>query len=197
MRPLVFVWPYAVVYWLVTFWAFAPEFAILNRARRPAVSPESKDGGSMRVIMMGQWFGMLIAFPIAWVRAFRVPPAADIPVFFAGVAIIVGASLLRRHCFRVLGEFFTGEVRAHADQPVIDRGAYRWVRHPSYTAGILLFAGIGIALGSFASIAIMVVSAFAVYAYRVSVEERALLETIGEPYAAFMKSRKRFIPFIV
>lgn len=197
MRPLVFVWPYALVFWGVTIWAFAPEFAIILRASRPSAAPDSKDGGSMRVIMMGQWIGMLLAYPIAWVRLFRVPRSVDVPVFFAGTAIVVLGSLLRRHCFRMLGEFFTGDVRARADQPVIDRGAYRWVRHPSYTAGILLFVGIGVALGSYASTAILAASALAVYSYRVSVEERALLAAIGEPYAAFMRTRKRFIPFVL
>jgi protein-S-isoprenylcysteine O-methyltransferase Ste14 len=151
----------------------------------------------MRVIMIGQWIALLLAFPVAWVQALRLPAAANVPAFCAGTAMIIAGSLLRRHCFRVLGEYFTGDVRARADQPVIDRGAYRWVRHPSYTAGILMFAGIGVALGSWASAAIMIIAAFAVYSYRVSVEERALVEAIGEPYAAYMRTRKRFIPFIV
>jgi protein-S-isoprenylcysteine O-methyltransferase Ste14 len=197
MRPLVFVWPYALVFWLVFFWAFSIEFAIIQRARRPAADPQSKDGGSMRVIMIGQWIGLLIAFPIAWVRPLRVPAGANVPVFCVGTAMIIAASLLRRHCFRVLGEYFTGDVRARADQPVIDRGAYRWVRHPSYTAGILMLAGIGVALGSWVSAAIMLIASFTVYSYRVSVEERALVEAIGEPYTAYMRTRKRFIPFIV
>ncbi len=197
MRPLVFVWPYAVVFWLVFFWAFSIEFAIVQRARRAAGDPQSKDAGSMRVIMVGQGIGVLLAFPIAWVRALRFPAAANVPALYAGTAILIAASLLRRHCFRVLGEYFTGDVRARVDQPVIDRGAYRWVRHPSYTAGILLFAGMGVALGSWASAAIMIIAAFTVYSYRVSVEERALVEAIGEPYVAYMKTRKRFIPFIV
>jgi protein-S-isoprenylcysteine O-methyltransferase Ste14 len=31
----------------------------------------------------------------------------------------------------------------------------------------------------------------------VVVEERTLLDTIGEPYGIYMKERKRFIPYIV
>jgi protein-S-isoprenylcysteine O-methyltransferase Ste14 len=47
------------------------------------------------------------------------------------------------------------------------------------------------------SAALLAVSSIATYTYRVTIEERALLNTIGEPYAAFMKERKRFIPYIV
>jgi protein-S-isoprenylcysteine O-methyltransferase Ste14 len=60
-----------------------------------------------------------------------------------------------------------------------------------------MFAGIGIALENWASVAILILVSVAVYSYRVAVEERALLETIGEPYATFMRTRKRFVPFII
>ncbi len=130
MRPLVFVWPYALVFWLVLFWAFSVEFMIVQRGRRSAAAPDSKDAGSIRVIMIGQFLGMLLAFPAASLRLFRFPAVAQVPAFSVGVALLIAASLLRRHCFRVLGEYFTGDVRARADQPVIDRGAYRFVRHP-------------------------------------------------------------------
>jgi len=60
-----------------------------------------------------------------------------------------------------------------------------------------MFAGIGIALANWASAAILILVSVAVYSYRVVVEERALIETIGEPYARFMRTRKRFVPFIV
>jgi len=39
-------------------------------------------------------------------------------------------------------------------------------------------------------------AAFAVYGYRMAVEERALLAVLGEPYREFMRTRRRLIPFI-
>jgi protein-S-isoprenylcysteine O-methyltransferase Ste14 len=111
--------------------------------------------------------------------------------------MIVLGSLLRRYCWRTLGEYFTGDVKATPDQPVITSGPYRWVRHPSYTAGMVMFIGIGLALGSWLSFALLTIATIATYGYRVAVEERVLLETIGEPYRSYMKERKRFIPFIV
>jgi protein-S-isoprenylcysteine O-methyltransferase Ste14 len=71
------------------------------------------------------------------------------------------------------------------------------VRHPSYTGGILMFAGIGVALANWASLAILIIVSVAVYSYRIAVEEKALLAAIGEPYAAFMRTRKRFIPYVI
>lgn len=199
MRPLVFVLPYALPFWVIYFWAFAPEAVIVLRANRAAqaAANRSKDSGSLRVIVLGMWIGLLLSFPIAFVPMLRFPRSANLPAFWIGTAVLIAGSLLRRHCWRILGESFTGDVQARADQQVIDRGAYRWVRHPSYTGGILMFAGIGLALGSWASVAILTSVSVAVYAYRVVVEEKALLQTIGEPYERYMRTRKRFVPFIV
>ena len=63
---------------------------------------------------------------------------------------------------------------AQLGQLVIDRGAYALVRHPSYSAGIAMFAGIGLALGNWASFLVAVAVSLVVYDYRMRVEERAL-----------------------
>jgi protein-S-isoprenylcysteine O-methyltransferase Ste14 len=57
-------------------------------------------------------------------------------------------------------------------------------------------AGIGLALGSWASAVLLTVVSFAVYSYRIVVEERALLAAIGEPYEQFRRTRNRLIPFV-
>jgi len=95
-----------------------------------------------------------------------------------------------------LGSSFTGDVRADPNQRIMTTGAYALLRHPSYSAGILMNIGIGLALGSWASTALLALAAFAVYSYRIAVEERALIRVIGEPYRDFMSKRRRLIPFI-
>jgi protein-S-isoprenylcysteine O-methyltransferase Ste14 len=193
MKPLPFTWPYALVFWLVFMWAFTPEFGVIRRARHRGNTTDAK---SLQVIMLGMNVAFLVAFPLAWVPALRVSSAFVVAGFWIGIALIISGSLLRRHCFRMLGESFTGDVRATTDQQVITRGAYSVLRHPSYTAGILMNTGIGLALGSWASALLVAVASIAVYAYRISVEERALLAAIGEPYREFMSTRKRLIPFV-
>lgn len=192
MTPLPFVWPYAAPFWAVYLWAFWPEFGIVRRGRRAAGATDAK---SIQVIVLGMWVALLAAFPLAWVPALQLRHDR-VGVFVAGVLVLVGGSLLRRHCFKVLGASFTGDVRARADQQVVTRGAYALLRHPSYTGGILMLTGIGIALGSWGSAVLLAVVSFAVYSYRISVEERALLAAIGEPYRQFMSTRKRLIPFV-
>jgi protein-S-isoprenylcysteine O-methyltransferase Ste14 len=120
---------------------------------------------------------------------------ARVPLYATGIASLVAGGWLRRHCFRMLGESFTYDVRVRDGQAIVERGAYRYVRHPSYTAGLLLFGGIGLALTNWLSLAATIVLPAAAYAYRISVEERALVETLGSPYVDYMKRTRRLIPF--
>ena len=196
MTPLPFVWPYWLPFWVVVVWAFWPEFRIAQRARKSATSSDSPDAGSFQVIVMGGGIASAIAFPLAWVHALRLPVTFEPFSFILGTVTIIGGSLLRRHCWRLLGTSFTGDVRANPGQPIISTGAYALLRHPSYSAGILLNTGMGLALGSWGSAAVLALAAFAVYGYRITVEERTLLAVLGEPYRQFMRTRRRLIPFV-
>ena len=197
MRPLPFVWPYALVFWGAYVWSFLPEWKVVRGGVEGAKSADSKDGGSIKVLLGGMWIALMLGFALSFVKVGSFPLSAQLPVFVVGVALMILGSTLRRWCFRTLGEYFTGDVKARADQPVIRTGPYHFVRHPSYTAGIMMFTGIGLALGSWFSFLLISIASIATYWYRVTIEERALLGTIGEPYASFMKERKRFIPYIV
>jgi protein-S-isoprenylcysteine O-methyltransferase Ste14 len=197
MRPLPFVWPYALVFWAAYVWSFLPEWKIVRGGVEGAKSADSKDGGSIKVLLGGMWIALMLGFGLSFVRTGSFPRGAQLPIFFIGVALMILGSMLRRWCFRTLGEYFTGDVKARTDQPVIRTGPYQYVRHPSYTAGIMMFTGIGLALGSWFSFLLISIASIATYWYRVTIEERALLGTIGEPYASFMKEKKRFIPYIV
>jgi protein-S-isoprenylcysteine O-methyltransferase Ste14 len=191
--PLVFSWPYGLIFLAVMFWAFAPEFRIISRQTEPATS--AQDAGSKMLIAAGQGLAMFAAFGIA-----ASLPAGRLPhpfaLFWAGLATIIAGSLLRRHCWRMLGASFTGAVIVKPDQAVVDRGAYHYVRHPSYTAGAILFLGIGLTLGNWIGLVMLIGAVSAVYGYRVGVEERALLATIGDPYRNYMSRTKRFVPFV-
>jgi len=135
----------------------------------------------------------LFAFLVPWatMRPHRVS------IFWAGIILMLAGTGLRRHCFRMLGSSFTGAVIVRPNQSVVERGAYRWVRHPSYTAGLLIFLGAGLALTNWLSVLTIVIFTVAVYGYRVKVEERELVATLGEPYLAYMRRTKRFVPFVV
>jgi protein-S-isoprenylcysteine O-methyltransferase Ste14 len=193
--PLPFAWSYWLVFWPVYIWVFIPEFRLSRRTFRGKAAPP-EDRGSLRVLLAGFSFAVLAAF----VTPFAVPQAAfpgnRIVWFLLGLLALVAGGLLRRHCFRVLGRFFTGAVEIQSGHVVIESGAYRFVRHPSYSAALLIVLGIALCLGNWLGAVVSLATAFLAYSYRAQVEERALLASLGEPYARYLASRKRFIPYV-
>ncbi len=189
--PLVFRLPAAAVYWPVHLWAFWPEMKL---ARRGWVEPSNEDAGSLTRILAATSLGYVLAVALAglpWGRA-----TAARALLGCGLAGIVGASLLRRFCMRSLGEEFRAAVRTRTGQSLVEHGLYRRVRHPSYTAAILLLGSVGLALGSWLSAATMLGVACVVYRHRQRVEERALLARFGERYRRYMRRTWAFVPFL-
>jgi protein-S-isoprenylcysteine O-methyltransferase Ste14 len=193
MKPLAFTLPYAWLFWAVFLFAYLPEFALVARSR-PAKG-EKADRGSMMLIMLAGWIGSLGAFAVAGVQAFAIT-RGRLAWFLTGLSILLLGRLLRMHCWRMLGKHFTGDVKAAEDQPVIELGAYRWVRHPSYTGGILMYLGTGIALTNWLSALIITAAGGLAYLYRVRVEEHALRAILGIRYQEYMQRTKRFVPFV-
>jgi protein-S-isoprenylcysteine O-methyltransferase Ste14 len=191
--PLVYQYPYAFAFWPIFAWAYWPELLLITR-RRPKAAVV--DAGSSRVLIAGLALAFAGAFALAGSASLRWSPAISHLAFFTGLALLVSGSLLRRHCWRVLDRYFTSHVAAQTDQRVITSGAYAWVRHPAYSGALLMNTGIGFALGSWASLALLLIASVALYSYRIAVEEKFLLLNLGEPYRAFMMSRKRLVPHV-
>jgi protein-S-isoprenylcysteine O-methyltransferase Ste14 len=116
------------------------------------------------------------------------------PLFVAGIVLMCAGIALRQWAVATLGRFFTIDVRVQPSQTVVDRGPYRWVRHPAYTGLILTFLGFGLALGNWAALAVAFLVPTAGLVYRIHVEERALLEGLGDAYRRFAASRPRLFP---
>ena len=147
----------------------------------------------------GYWAAFNFAGRSAGDPAFR---AAHAGVYFGpwsswlGALLTIGGTIFRQWAIRTLGRFFTRSVRVSSDQTVVQDGPYRWLRHPSYTGAALAAAGIGLALGNAVSLACLLVAVLAGFGYRIHVEEKALLEALGEPYRAYRARTKRLIPFV-
>ena len=153
IEPLAYVSPYAWIFWAVFLAAYVPEFVVVARSK-PAPG-EKTDRGSMALIVVASWLAFPAAFAIASWSKFAL--LADRVVWFSlGIGILIAGSMLRRYCFRTLGRYFTGNVKVHAGHTVIEHGLYRFVRHPSYTGGMLMYLGTGLALTNWLSALILV-----------------------------------------
>jgi protein-S-isoprenylcysteine O-methyltransferase Ste14 len=103
----------------------------------------------------------------------------------------------RYYCMRVLGRYFTFNVAVHSGQTVVEAGPYRYIRHPSYTGALITVVGLGLVLGNWAGMIALVACVGIGYAYRIRVEESALVLALGEPYRNYMLRTRRLVPFLL
>lgn len=155
-----------------------------------------RDRRSLEAVL-GAVLGSIVgAGALTWAVPRLAFPGRPWPRFAGGIGLIVGGVWLRSYAIRVLGRHFTPVVATRPDQRVVREGPYRLVRHPSYSGALVSILGLGIALGNWASLALLALGSLAGFGYRVAVEERALLAALGPEYAEYMQGTRRLIPWV-
>jgi protein-S-isoprenylcysteine O-methyltransferase Ste14 len=179
--------------WLLVVSAVVWLFVELRESTNRRPEATLSDHGSRMYIRVASAVGIVGAVVLTRnVSSGRVSPDAawvGLAVFWCGIA-------LRFWSFRTLGRYFTFTVQTSVDQPVITSGPYRFVRHPSYAAVLLMVMGVGLFLGSWWAFAWLTASVFCGLFLRIRVEERALLLQLGDRYDTYAASHKRLVPFI-
>jgi protein-S-isoprenylcysteine O-methyltransferase len=142
------------------------------------------------------WLALALAFTLS----LDVPQGAIMykrtSVFFVGIILMLAGLAFRFYAMRVLGRFFTYDVAVQAGQTIVEAGPYRHIRHPSYTGALITLVGLGLALGNWAALLTILACMGIAYAYRITVEEAALVAALGEPYKQYMCRTHRLIPFL-
>ena len=185
-----------ITFWVVFYIWIGAEFWLGYRRRRLPAGAASHDAGSRTLLISSIWasvalgIGLAFAFPDAAITSGRTA------VFVAGLVLMVAGLALRWYSIRVLGMSFTCEVSTRPGQQIVQSGPYRWVRHPSYTGGLLTTLGVLVCCVNLASLAALFV-VIAGYAYRIRVEERVLVKELSPAYDDYMRRTKRLIPFVV
>jgi protein-S-isoprenylcysteine O-methyltransferase len=172
---------------------FMSEWALIISKRAKSGAGGSQDRGSFGVLLVVIWISIAIAYQFE----FAVPQTGWRPIPWIiglGVAVMIAGLAIRWYSIIYLGRLFTVNVAIAADHQLIDTGPYRRVRHPSYTAALLAFLGLGICMQNWASLLILMTGTSAAFLYRMRVEEAALTGAFGARYQLYMQHTARLVP---
>lgn len=95
--------------------------------------------------------------------------------------------------FSSLGSNITPTSATRKEHKLVTSGPYRWVRHPLYTIGSMLFVSFGLVADNW-FIAALGLLAFIVMAIRTPTEEANLIKKFGDEYREYMKNTGAFLP---
>jgi protein-S-isoprenylcysteine O-methyltransferase Ste14 len=182
---------------IVTYAAWLLFEIVTGRSRKSADPTKARDRGSFRFLIAMIWAGLALAFTFCFGVQQAAIPWMRMELFFAGIALMWAGMAFRYYAMRVLGRYFTFQVDVHTGQTVIETGPYRYIRHPSYSGALVTVFGLGLALGNWASILALLACVLIGYAYRIRVEEAALVTALGQPYSEYMSRTARLVPFVL
>lgn len=164
--------------WLSLFW-FVLEFFTRVVARYnvssydASFSFQQQDKGSWWIIALSSLIMAAIILSALHIRWQQDLPDYLIPV---GLTLMGIGIAFRAWAVVCLREFFTMDVKIFSNHKLIERGPYRWVRHPSYLGVFITSIGFGLASGYFIVLIAFLALLGLSLGYRIFVEEKALRE---------------------
>lgn len=132
-----------------------------------------------------RWTG----FPLGSTLAIGVLGGVGLALFVLGNALMYWSRLVLGRSFRL------GAVPPGDQDRLIVNGPFAWIRHPMYSAVLLMSVGLGLTLRS-----VPFLLAFGLLAMTIPrlipVEEDQLRQAYGEQYASYCKRTRRLFPFL-
>ena len=184
----------AVVFWISIAGWFGAETVIFVVGRSVTAEGSDHDRGSVWPVLGAGLGAFILALILAkWLPFGSAGPARP-ALFWVGIIAIWAGIMFRLWAVRTLGSFFQPVVTIQTEHRVVTAGPYRWVRHPSYTGGLVTMAGIGAATGNLISLAVLIVLPILGYLPRIAVEEQALAGSLGTEYTDYQKNSARLVP---
>ena len=156
----------------------------------------SKEGGAvflaLRLGGLSIWLYCLlyVVYPRVLTWSFIELPSV---VRWAGVGLVLLLIPFIVSAQRALGRNVSPTVMTHADHELVTVGPYRWIRNPLYTAGAMLFTGLGLISASTFLLVGGLVSLVLV-AIRLPSEEAELEKRFGQAYRDYVRRTGRFLP---
>ena len=160
--------------------------------RRMRGGPAAESRRAQQLVMAGL-YGSLVAMVVVsaldhrfgWSRV----PAAVCLVGDAVAAIGLGMVML----VIVQNSYASSTVQVESGQTVVSTGLYGLVRHPMYTANVIMMVGIPLALGSYWGL-VFVIPGLSVLAWRIRDEEKLLRDELDGYRTYTQKVRYRLVP---
>jgi protein-S-isoprenylcysteine O-methyltransferase Ste14 len=170
------------------------EIFMSRRQRSERKISESGDRGSLWLLSLSITSGYWLSFIIAYTRIGRIYHWNTL--FFLGCILVFIGLIIRVASILTLKKHFTYSVAKIENHELIETGLYKNIRHPGYLGQLIIFLGISTCLSNWLSVLFMIIPVLLGYLNRIRVEEKFMVEQMGQSYLAYQKRTKKLIPMI-
>jgi protein-S-isoprenylcysteine O-methyltransferase Ste14 len=174
-------WILLVVYW--------------NISARSVKSTAERQSFTSRLARVPVWLGFVL-LAAAWVHPFgTVALRRTLLSDSLAVAVCAMGLLVAIWSRRALGTEWSQDVELKQGHKLVQRGPYRFMRHPIYTGHLLM--GLGTTIGSGLLIAFAGLVSFAVgFGIKANQEEHLLMRSFPDEYPIYKARVKALIPYL-
>ncbi|SDI66932.1 methyltransferase family protein [Chryseobacterium jejuense] len=188
MKALQILYILSMIVW------FLSEFLYKNMLKSGKDDRKGKDKSTLNILWLAIPFSIVAAVTIS--NLSTLPITHESWIMYLGEALIIIGIIFRFIIIRSLGKYFTVDVTIKEDHKIKKEGFYKYLRHPSYAFSLLTSLGLGLYLNNWLSLVLAFLPPFLAFAYRIKIEEQALVEQFGDEYIEYRKTTKKLIPFL-
>ena len=150
--------------------ALQPSYRPLEGSRTP------EDRGTAVQILWTVYLTQVAALvELVWRRRVALP--LDL-ITWSALSAMVGGLALRTSAVVLLGPWFTWNVTVQPGQALVNRGPYRYLRHPSYTGALVVFVASCVLLRSWGAAVLATIALTLAFRRRIRYEEALLVDTL-------------------
>ncbi len=177
---------FAMVFSLLFIFIVLVEIRILARDKG-----KSYDKNSLYFVLIGIFVPLFAMIILSFFGIGKINPSFG----YFGLVILIAGFLLRQYSIYVLGRFFIPVVKKLENHEIVQKGPYKYLRHPSYTGLFLELIGTAFSFANLISIIIVLIFFVPAILYRINIEEKFLLKNFEE-YKFYKEKTWKLIPFI-
>jgi protein-S-isoprenylcysteine O-methyltransferase Ste14 len=120
----------------------------------------------------------------------------DAPVWLRWLGVVLGLFTVPavHWVLSTLGRNVSETMLTKDHHELVTGGPYRWIRHPLYTTGVVLFAALGLMAANWFILLFAVLALLSMRLVVVPLEERALLARFGADYHQYIRRTGAMLP---
>ncbi len=148
------------------------------------------------IVMLG-WestLGLYLIYPRAleWARL-------PFPEWLRWGGVLLGLAALPFFVWthRVLGDNFSLSVRVRDEHTLVTDGPYQWIRHPTYTYGLLTAIAMFLITANWFTGLMWIGGGLLMFGHRIPREEAGLIDKFGDQYRRYMRRTGRLLPKLI